>query len=176
MIWRSVLSLVVDFALSMSFISGAGESAGPIGVSQDGRFFVAANGKPFYLLADTQWELLRRYSFSEAKHILTSLPDWWTLVPDQTVLSAGGNTEGDVLNLGARSNEGKWVIAYIANQPDVTIKLAEITAADSASVKWVDPATGSQQVFGKYPVRNPRTFTRPSGWQDALLVAAADIS
>ena len=49
---------------------GAAASAGPIGVSQNGRYFVAANGDPFYFLADTQWELFRRYSLSEAKLIL----------------------------------------------------------------------------------------------------------
>ncbi len=30
----------------------------PIRVSQNGRYFVDAKGKPFYFLADTQWELL----------------------------------------------------------------------------------------------------------------------
>jgi hypothetical protein len=110
------------------------------------------------------------------KNTLTALPDWWTLVPDQTVLSSGGNVQGDVLNLGARSTAGKWMIAYIAGQPDITVNLAKITAADSASAKWINPATGSQEMIGMYPVRSPRSFERPDGWQDALLVITADIS
>jgi hypothetical protein len=110
------------------------------------------------------------------KNTLTALPDWWTSVPDQTVLSSGGNAKGDVLNLGARSTAGKWIIAYIAGQPDITLDLTRVTAAASATAKWINPAAGSQEVIGTYPVRAPRSFTRPAGWQDALLVVTADIS
>ncbi len=109
------------------------------------------------------------------KEVMTGLPDWWTLVPDQSVLSAGGNTNGDVLNLGARSAAGKWVLAYIAGQPDITLNLAAITAAGSASVRWIDPATGSQEVVGTYAVAGPRAFRKPAGWQDAVLVATAEV-
>jgi hypothetical protein len=107
--------------------------------------------------------------------VMTGLPDWWTLVPDQSVLSAGGNTNGDALNLGARSAAGKWILAYIAGQPDITLNLAAITAAGSASVKWIDPATGSQEVVGTYAVAGLRAFRKPAGWQDAVLVATAEV-
>ena len=43
---------------------------GPIRVSENGRYFVDADSKPFYFLADTQWELFRRYSLADAKLIL----------------------------------------------------------------------------------------------------------
>ena len=109
------------------------------------------------------------------KHVFTSLPDWWTLVSDQTVLSTGGNAKGDVLNLSARSTTGKWVIAYVADQPDITVNLSKITAADSASALWIDPATGAQEVIGIYPAAGPRSFRRPAGWPDAVLVVKAEI-
>jgi hypothetical protein len=108
------------------------------------------------------------------KRFLTSLPDWWTLVPDQTVLSSGGSTRGDELNLGARSTTGKWIVAYVAGQPDILVNLSRITASGSASAKWVNPATGSEEPIGTYAVREPRSFKRPIGWQDALLLVEAD--
>lgn len=43
---------------------------GPIRVSPNGRYFVDANGAPFYFLADTQWELFRRYWPDDARLIL----------------------------------------------------------------------------------------------------------
>src|SRR5678816_2394388 len=43
---------------------------GPIRLSENGRYFVDARGQPFYFLADTQWELFRRYSLEDAKSIL----------------------------------------------------------------------------------------------------------
>jgi len=45
---RNILSLAVVFSLLTAVLVGAGASAGPIGVSQNGRYFVAANGDPFY--------------------------------------------------------------------------------------------------------------------------------
>ena len=108
------------------------------------------------------------------KNIFTGLPDWWTLVPDQTALSKGGNTKGDALNLSARSSTGKWIIAYVAEKPDVTVDLSKITAAGSAAVKWINPATGAQEVVGIYPVSAPRSFRRPAGWEDAMLAVMAN--
>jgi len=55
--------------LAVAFFSAVA-APGPLGVSHTGRYFVDANGGPFYFLADTQWELFRRYSLSEAKLIL----------------------------------------------------------------------------------------------------------
>jgi hypothetical protein len=107
------------------------------------------------------------------KNVFTGLPDWWTLVPDQTVLSAGGRTDGDVLNLSARSTTGKWLVAYIAGQPHVTVNMSNITAANSASAKWINPATGSQEIVGAFPAAGAQSFRRPAEWQDALLVVTA---
>ena len=107
------------------------------------------------------------------KNVFTSLPEWWTLVPDQSVLASGGNTEGDVLNLSARSAKGKWIIAYIAGVANVTVNMAKVTAADSASAKWIDPVTGEQQLIGSFPTSGSRPFTRPASWQDGILVVKA---
>jgi hypothetical protein len=40
---------------------------------------------------------------SVLKNIFVVLPQWWTLLPDQAVLSGGGNSQGDMLNLGAET-------------------------------------------------------------------------
>jgi hypothetical protein len=104
------------------------------------------------------------------KQVLTGLPKWWTLMPDQSVLSAGGKTRGDELNLGGRSAEGKWIIAYIAGDPNITVNLTKITATNSAAAEWVDPVTGDRQWIGHFPTSGTQPFTRPAGWQDGVLV------
>src|SRR5688572_17644788 len=58
---------IVGFSATLVRLDGA---SGPIRVSENGRYFVDNLGKPFYFLADTQWELFRRYSIEEAKLIL----------------------------------------------------------------------------------------------------------
>ncbi len=107
------------------------------------------------------------------KNIFTRLPEWWTLVPDQAVFTRGGNSQGDMLNLGARSSAGKWIIAYVAGQTNVALNLAKISAGDSASAEWIDPATGKQESIGNFPTRRSQPFTRPADWPDAVLVVRA---
>jgi len=43
---------------------------GPIGVSENGRYFVDQNGEPFFWLGDTQWQLFRDFTLEEAEIIL----------------------------------------------------------------------------------------------------------
>ena len=43
---------------------------GPVRVSADGRYFVDQDGKPFFWLGDTQWELFHAFSLADAKAIL----------------------------------------------------------------------------------------------------------
>jgi hypothetical protein len=109
------------------------------------------------------------------KDVFTRLPEWWTLEPDQTVLSGGANTRGDLLNLSGRSTTGKWLLAYIAAQPEITLDLTKLTASRSASVTWINPANGSQENTGTYPTSGPQAFRRPGGWSDALLVVTPDL-
>lgn len=107
---------------------------------------------------------------SVLKKIFSDVPEWWTLVPDQTVLSTGGKAEGDVLNLAARSSSGKWLIAYLAGDPNVGVNMAKITAGAKASATWINPATGDRQIVGTYDTSGTREFLRPAGWPDAVLV------
>jgi hypothetical protein len=65
-----VMRLAAIVAILTSGFFPAEAAPGPIRVSSNGRYFVDAKGEPFYFLADTQWELFRRYSPSEAKLIL----------------------------------------------------------------------------------------------------------
>jgi hypothetical protein len=103
------------------------------------------------------------------KNIFTALPEWWTLIPDQTVLSRGGNIEGDTLNLAARSAAGRWLICYLADEPNVTVDLSKV-AGRSAMATWLNPATGGQLPLGSFPASSMRSFSRPTQWEDAVLV------
>ena len=67
MSWVSLAAAIASLAATALCADAA---SGPIGVSQNGRYFVTAKGEPFYFLADTQWELFRRYSIADARMIL----------------------------------------------------------------------------------------------------------
>src|ERR1041384_7911911 len=67
--WRHLVMLTTA-VVGLSGLPRLKAASGPIRVSSNGRYFVDARGEPFYFLADTQWELFRRFSSSDAKLIL----------------------------------------------------------------------------------------------------------
>jgi len=54
--------------------------------------------------------------------------------------------------------------------------MAKITAAELASAEWIDPASGQEELIGRFRTREPHSFTRPQAWQDAVLVVKSEAS
>src|SRR5580765_2588393 len=73
------------------------------------------------------------------KTVFTALPEWWRMIPDQTVFNRGGNIQGDALNLGARSTTDRWLVCYLAGEPSVSINMSKITAGEATSATWINP-------------------------------------
>jgi hypothetical protein len=107
------------------------------------------------------------------KKIFMTLPEWWKLVPDQSVIAKGGHTTGDMMNLGARSASGQWIIAYVAGEPNIALDLTKLDSG-GVSARWVDPVTGAQRIIGNFSTAGARSFTRPADLEDAVLVVTAD--
>jgi hypothetical protein len=107
------------------------------------------------------------------KNVFTSLPEWWTMIPDQKVFSRGGNIQGDALNLAARSTNGQWLICYLAAETNISIDLSTITVGAEVSAVWISPATGDRLPIETLPRSGTRDFSRPAGWEDAILVVRA---
>jgi hypothetical protein len=96
--------------------------------------------------------------------------EWWRLVPDQSILASGGNTKGDVLNLAARHEDGKWIMVYLGAKAAFSVRMDKLTAARQAKALWIDPKTGASAPAGSFPATGVRAFSTPDGWEDALLV------
>ena len=92
------------------------------------------------------------------------------MIPDQTVFKSGGNAQGSVLNLAARSAVGRWLLCYLADDPNVSIDMGKITAGTAVTATWINPASGERLVIGTFSPLGVRNFSRPSGWPDAVLV------
>lgn len=105
------------------------------------------------------------------KKIITSLPRWWTRIPDPSVF-AGALGSGRPLNAAARSAAGDWLLAYLASDATLTIDMSKITSGDTAEAFWIDPRTGKRVLIGSYPTAGQQSFAPPGGWDDALLLAA----
>jgi hypothetical protein len=104
------------------------------------------------------------------KTALTDRPEWWNLVPDQTIFASGGNTNGQVLNLAARHKDGDWVMAYLGSKASFSINLKKLAANSTIKAQWVDPRTGESKAIGRFSNSGVESFSTPEAWEDALLI------
>jgi len=109
------------------------------------------------------------------KQIFEGRNEWWHLVPDQTVFAGGGHTEGKVLNLAARHQDGQWIMVYLGGEAAFSINMSKITAAKEVDACWIDPRTGESVAIGRFSNTGVESFSTPAGWEDALLTLAAPV-
>jgi hypothetical protein len=103
------------------------------------------------------------------KRIFLARIEWWRLVPDQSLLTSGGETNGKVLVLAARHAEGRWAMVYCGRDASVTVDMSKL-AGREAQARWIDPRTAEPVPAGSHPTTGTASFTTPGGWEDALLV------
>lgn len=103
------------------------------------------------------------------REVLTSLPAWWELVPDQSLFAAG---EGDglALNAAGRSATGDWALLYLSSSTTVVIRPDRMDAGGPVVACWIDPTTGARTEIGTVSGTGVATFSTPAGWADALLL------
>jgi hypothetical protein len=104
------------------------------------------------------------------KKIFLDRKEWWQLVPDQTVFANGGKTEGQVLNLAARHQDGQWVMVYLGSNASIAINLSKVAPGKGVKASWIDPRTGQSQAAGRFSNSGAESFSTPDGWEDAVLI------
>ena len=109
------------------------------------------------------------------KRIFEGRKEWWHLVPDLTVFAVGGHTEGKVLNLAARHQDGQWIMVYLGGEAAFSINMSKITAAREVEARWIDPRTGESVAIGRFANTGVESFATPAGWEDALLTLEAPV-
>ncbi len=103
------------------------------------------------------------------RKIFEARPEWWLLVPDQSLLATGGKTDGKVLHLAARHKDGKWAMIYLADKTKFSVDLAKLSGANLKAT-WINPVDGKATRLEAIPNQGVRSFITPDGWEDSLLV------
>ncbi len=106
------------------------------------------------------------------RDIITSCPEWWNWIPDQTIFASGAGS-GLTLNTAARSKTGDWILAYISSKTTVSIKMDKITAGSNVEAQWISPVDGKRIRIGKFKNTGNHDFATPDGWEDAVLFLKA---
>jgi hypothetical protein len=107
------------------------------------------------------------------KKIFLNLEEWWYLVPDQSILTSGGNTAGDLLKLAARHKDGKWIMIYLAEKSSFSVDLGKMKVRNKVNAYWVDPVTGNSTPAGTFKARGEKSFVTPDTKEDAILILQA---
>ncbi len=103
------------------------------------------------------------------RKIFLARPEWWNLVPDQSIFASGGNTSARVLNLAARHKDGKWIMVYLGSKSSFSINMSKIASA-KVNAFWIDPKSGDSVPIGTFPNSGVESFSTPDEWEDALLI------
>ena len=107
------------------------------------------------------------------KKIFLNLDEWWYLVPDQSILTSGGNTTGDLLKLAARHKDGKWIMIYLAEKSSFSVDLGKVKVRNKVNAYWIDPVTGNSTPAGTFKARGEKSFVTPDTMEDAILILQA---
>ena len=95
--------------------------------------------------------------------------EWWLLVPDQSILVTGGQTDGDLLHLAARHQGGKWVMVYLGDKAQFSVDMTKLRGAKVGGF-WFNPKSGEQTPIEPLTNKGVKAFSTPEGWEDAVLV------
>ena len=83
-------------------------------------------------------------------------------------------------HLAARHEDGLWAMAYLGGAASVELRTDRIAPGRGGRATrafWIDPRTGASAEVGRSPDGGPdgavRSFSTPSGWEDALLILEA---
>jgi len=95
------------------------------------------------------------------RQILESLPEWWSLVPDQSMILTGEG-EGEQQSVCARSASGDWAVVYLARPCKVVLD----AAIAALPAQLVNPTTGERTAARPHG----QSVKTPDGWEDAVVL------
>ena len=117
------------------------------------------------------------------KKIFLARNEWWLLVPDQSVLASGGQTDGKLLHLAARHESASGLMVYLADKASFSVNMNNLRPPLSrdgrgaggeggakVTASWIDPRIGESTPVGEFSNTGVQSFKTPEGWEDALLV------
>jgi len=148
MIWEQMGGLLLLLALLLATnATSAAPAAGGLRVSESGRFLVTEQGKPFFWLGDTAWELFHRLGLEDSKRYLRDRAEKGFTVIQAVVLAEFGgltvpNANGDLPlhdNDPTRPNERYFrhvdAVVEAAEQLGLTMGMLP-TWGDKWNLKW----------------------------------------
>ena len=102
-----------------------------------------------------------------------SLPEWWSLTPDNSLLISGGQCEGAILTLAARHAGDTWAAVYAGAPTEFVLDLERLDGSEY-DARWIDPRNGATVEEDRVAADGARTFRSPDGLEDGILILRKD--
>ena len=99
-------------------------------------------------------------------------PSGGTWSPTRTLFADGGNTSGQMLNLAARHEDGRWAIVYLGGQAGFSIRMDRFPRGSTVHEFWIDPRW-TRAILLRSSCGRPAWVPDAPGWEDAVLVLEA---
>ncbi len=126
----------------------------------------------------TTFDYWRKAILWASAHQMTMMGDffqsinWWNLVPAQELILNQAEDEMSKMVI-SKSKKGDLILAYLPDNPIIILNLEDKSKVMKG--KWFNPVTGNFVSVEKPIVPYSRvSFTRPVGWEDALLIIFTD--
>ena len=102
------------------------------------------------------------------RQIFTSLPRWWRLMPDESLILEGAGA-GFARSMAARDAAGCWLLAYLGGPSTIRLNTAGL-AGSAMEASWINPADGVRLPATNGIADDMPSFTLPRGWEDGVLL------
>ena len=125
--------------------------------------------------ANTYWQEAINFPGAVQMGILRRLFEsrqWYTMVPDQQIISAGQGS-GENHKQAARASDGKFLFVYLPRGNGVTVNMEKISGKN-VKAYWFNPRNGSAIYINQFPCSGTRQFTAPSSGVDNDWVLVLD--
>ncbi len=106
------------------------------------------------------------------REIVTALPGWEDLVPDQSLLISDAG-RGPGLDAAARSAEGRWAVGCLGAPGTAAPRADALGPGRGGQAVWIRPATGERLPAGEIAPGEAPSRATPAGWDDALFLLEA---
>ncbi|MGO8703826.1 MAG: DUF4038 domain-containing protein [Candidatus Brocadiia bacterium] len=103
------------------------------------------------------------------RKVFEARAEWWLLTPDQSLFADGGRTDGQVLHLAARHQDGQWAMLYLADKAEFSVDLGKLSGP-GVSGFWCNPKSGEKTPVEPLTNKGVKRFSTPEGWEDSLLI------
>ena len=104
------------------------------------------------------------------RQIVTDRDEWWTWVPDQSLIEGDAGQGGGMnLTIACRAADSRWAMVYLSSAT-VSVNLSGLGEQGVYDAEWNDPRNGARIPLAPQRSKEVKQYSLPAAWEDAVLI------